>query len=209
MNRHITLAIAAALGCAAAAHAQTQTAQDTTAPPPAQSASQTDAQDTTSPSSASSRHQRDTTGKTEAQEAAPAAAGPDPNDASSPHQRAATRTAEAGAGHGMTSISAGMGVQSAAGESIGTVKDVVPNASGQPGYVLIATGAGTRTAVPYSTVSSMIRNGKIVLDRARLEAAPQVQDSQLQDRADTRWQKQADQYWNGSGATRPGEPRER
>ena len=208
MNRRIALAIAAALGLAGAASAQTQPAQTPDSATPAASPEQTTpqpaAQDSTSPSSASSPHQRDTTGKTDTQEAAPAS-GADPRAAASPHQRAATRTAAA---DGTSSVTAGMGVQTAAGESIGTVQDVVPNASGQPGYVLIATASGTRTAVPYSTVSSMTRNGKIVLDRARLEAAPQVQDSQLQDRSNTRWQKQADQYWNGS-RMRSAAPRDR
>jgi hypothetical protein len=90
-----------------------------------------------------------------------------------------------------------MPVQTPAGEPLGTVRDIVPNASGDPGYVLITAPSGRKTAVPYFTVQSVTRNGSILLDRARLEGAPQVTDSQLLNPSDTRWQKQADSYWNG------------
>jgi hypothetical protein len=99
-------------------------------------------------------------------------------------------------------ISAGMPVQTAAGEPLGTVRDVVPDATGAPGYVLITTPTGGKTALPYSTVASLTREGSIVLDRARLQGAPRVEDSQLLNPSDTRWKKQADQYWNGRGAAR-------
>jgi hypothetical protein len=94
-------------------------------------------------------------------------------------------------------VSAGMPVQTTSGELLGIVRDVLPNASGEPGYVLITTPTGGKTAVPYSTASVMTRNGTIVLDRARLEGAPRIQDSQLQNPSDTSWQKKVDQYWNG------------
>jgi len=94
-------------------------------------------------------------------------------------------------------VSAGMPVQTASGEPLGTVRDVVPDATGAPGYVLITIPTGGKTAVPYSTVASLTREGTIVLDRARLQGAPRVQDSQLQDPSDTRWKTQADHYWSG------------
>jgi hypothetical protein len=110
----------------------------------------------------------------------------------------ATRMAAAGG-----TVSAGMPVQTVAGEPLGTVRDVVPDSTGAPGYVLITIPTGGKTAVPYSTIASLTREGTIVLDRSRLQGAPRVEDSQLQNPSDTRWKKQADQYWNGRDSPRP------
>ncbi len=114
--------------------------------------------------------------------------------------RTVTRMAAAG------TVTAGMRVQTPAGEALGTVRDIVPSASGDPAYVLITTPTGKKTAVPYATVQSVTRNGSIVLARARLEGAPQVKDSQLQNSSDTGWQKQADRYWNGRDSIPPAHP---
>jgi hypothetical protein len=97
----------------------------------------------------------------------------------------------------MTGVSAGTVVQTPAGESLGTVKDIVPNSnSGQPDFVLIATRAGT-AAVPYATVVPLFHDGHIVLERPRLEGAPRISEDQLQDRDRTsaEWKKQANRYW--------------
>lgn len=95
----------------------------------------------------------------------------------------------------MSGVSAGTVVQSPGGESIGTVKDIVPNSNtGQPDYVVIATRTGT-TAVPYSAVVPLFHDGHIVLDRARLESSPRVSASQLQDNGSAEWKKKADRYW--------------
>jgi len=112
------------------------------------------------------------------------------------------RLAEAGPAKGPASVTAGMPVQSGQGEPIGTVRDVVPNQLGDPGYVLITTPKGGRTAVPYSTAAPTIHRGTIVLDRSRLEHAPQVKDSELQDPNNTRWQLEADRYWSEQNSTR-------
>lgn len=109
-----------------------------------------------------------------------------------------TRMATAG------NVSAGMPVQSTSGEPLGAVRDVVPRASGLPGYVVITLPKGGKTAVPYATAVSTMHNGTIVLDRARLEGAPRVQDSQLRNHSDQSWQKQADQYWSRRGAAPEG-----
>jgi hypothetical protein len=106
-----------------------------------------------------------------------------------------TRMATAG------NVSAGMPVQSTSGEPLGAVRDVVPRrASGRPGYVVITLPKGGKTAVPYATAVSTMRDGTIVLDRARLEGAPRVQDSQLQNHSDHSWERQADEYWSRRGA---------
>jgi hypothetical protein len=93
-------------------------------------------------------------------------------------------------------LSAGSIVQSPAGENIGRIKDIVPDAkTGEPAYIVIATHNGN-TAVPYATIAPMYQSGHVVLDRARLEAAPHVGDAQLRnDNMQAEWKKQADRYW--------------
>jgi PRC-barrel domain len=98
---------------------------------------------------------------------------------------------------GKHNLSAGAIVQSPVGESIGTVKDVVPDPdTGQPIYILVATPSGGSTAIPYSTIAPMISNGRIILDRSRLEGAPRVSDTQLRDKSNKAWQQKAQAYWN-------------
>ncbi|MFL6601314.1 MAG: PRC-barrel domain-containing protein [Steroidobacteraceae bacterium] len=96
----------------------------------------------------------------------------------------------------MGGISAGSIVQNPAGEPIGRVKDIVPNANtGDPAYVVISTRSGS-TAVPYAVIAPMYQDGHIVLDRSRLESAPRVNDSQLrEDDSGAKWKKEADRYW--------------
>lgn len=93
-------------------------------------------------------------------------------------------------------ISAGSVVQNPAGENIGRVKDIVPDAkTGDPAYIVILTQSGT-TAVPYAIIAPMYQDGHVILDRARLESAPKVSEGQLRnDKADAPWKKQANQYW--------------
>lgn len=92
-------------------------------------------------------------------------------------------------------LSAGSIVQSPAGEAIGRVKDIVPDANtGDPAYVVIATRLGS-VAVPYSVIAPMFQGGHVVLDRSRLDTAPRVQDTQLQDKSNATWKKEADRYW--------------
>jgi len=96
----------------------------------------------------------------------------------------------------MGGISAGSIVQSPAGENIGRVKDIVPDAkTGDPAYIVIATRAGS-TAVPYAIVAPMYQNGHVVIDRSRLESAPRVSDTQLRnDEQGAQWKKEANGYW--------------
>jgi hypothetical protein len=95
----------------------------------------------------------------------------------------------------MGGITAGSIVQSPAGEPIGRVRDIVPDANtGEPAYIVISTRSGS-TAVPYPTIAPMFQNGHIVLDRSRLESAPRVSDSQLRDNSGSQWKEQANRYW--------------
>jgi len=134
---------------------------------------------------------------------------PDPTAAATPgtqnpsHSDASTATPaeverQAGLDAQMRGVSAGAAVQSPAGESIGAVKDIVPDPkTGRPAYVLIATHKGPKVAVPYSVVITLVHNGYITLDRSRLERAPQVRDRQLLDQSDTAWRREANRYWSG------------
>jgi hypothetical protein len=97
-------------------------------------------------------------------------------------------------------VSNGMPVQTRSGESLGTVVSVVPGSSGdtQSGYVVIGEssgGGGNATPVPYSAAASHVQNGKLVMERSRLEKAPKIQQSQVQDSSNTSWQSKVDRYW--------------
>jgi sporulation protein YlmC with PRC-barrel domain len=93
-------------------------------------------------------------------------------------------------------VTAGTPVQSTRGESLGTVKDIVPDLnSGRPAYVLIESGKA-RTAVPYSSIVPLVHDGHIVVDRVRLESAPQVREADVQALdAGAHWRREADRYW--------------
>ena len=66
--------------------------------------------------------------------------------------------------------------------------------TGEPAYIVISLRAGN-AAVPYPAIAPMFHDGHIVLDRSKLESAPRVTDSQLQDRRGLEWKQQADRYW--------------
>jgi hypothetical protein len=92
-------------------------------------------------------------------------------------------------------VSAGSIVQSPAGEPIGRVRDIVPDAAtGDPAYVVITTRSGT-TAVPYAVVGPLVQNGHVVLDRSKLDSAPRVKEEQLREKDGASWRKEADRYW--------------
>lgn len=166
-------------------------------------------QQDTGPAAASSPHQRHATRQGSQQEAAPdddSAQGSvsgrtaEAKGASSPHQRQATHMAAAG---GSGEISAGTPVQTRSGESLGTVVDVLPAGAGgatgrsaDKGYVVVAGSGGSARPIPYAVASSMVENGKLVVDRARLEGAPTVQQSQLEDASGRSWHHKADSYWH-------------
>ena len=211
MNRQIVLTVAAALAWTGTAYAQNQAtpAPGAQATPGARNPSTSDPstatpgavdeaappatpppQDTTGARSASSPRQREAVGDSDRS-----------NSKSDQDMSTAGRTRMAAASPSGT-LSAGTKVQSSAGTPLGTVKDIVPKANGQPGYVLITTPSGASAPVPYATIQPMIRNGHIVLDSSRLQGAPTVRDSELLDPANTRWKQQADDYWNGQGAQR-------
>jgi hypothetical protein len=131
------------------------------------------------------------------------------NEAASPEKRSAPgsvlntgqsrthtdtlRTAEAGPAGDWSNMS----VQSASGQSLGSVSQVVRGLNGRKssGYVIVAGSSGESVAVPYPTAHSMVRDGKLVLNRSRFEHAPKVTQEDLRNSADHAWRVKADHYW--------------
>lgn len=194
--RDFTLLAALALG--GAAYAQAPASQQTTPPttPPGQenptlshgySSSSMAPDQEMSPNAAAGEHQREVTPQPGTE--SPMQTNPNPSAASTPHPQEGTRLAEAG-------VASGMAVQSESGRPLGFVVDVLPGAGGaqENGYVVIAgSSGGGATPVPYSTASSMVRNGKLVIDRRQFEHAPRVQQNQLEDQS--AWKDRTDSYW--------------
>jgi hypothetical protein len=141
------------------------------------------------PSSASSPHQRDLTSH-RGSESAPGQNG-DNRSATSAHQRTTLRTAS------LSQPASGMDVQTRTGQPLGTVVNIINDSTGRPGYVVIADTNGHETAVPYGPARQMLQGNAIVMDAQRLEKAPKVPESQLQNSASTEWQGKADSYWSG------------
>jgi hypothetical protein len=201
-----SISMLAALGLACAAYA----AQNPTSPGPADAQvspppASSDSPNTQNPdpAAASSPHQRDVT-KHPGSETAPTES-PDPEKASTPHQKGAVgETPHAGMAGTATKI-VGLEVKSPTGEQLGSVIDVTMDASRQPEYAVISTGNDTATAVPYSAVASMIQGDKVVMDRTRLQNSPQVAQSELRDKANSKWRADADKYWS-EGALRTASP---
>lgn len=112
----------------------------------------------------------------------------------------ALRMAEAGPAAGGHSWS-NMAVESASGQSLGSVSKVIPGLNGRKssGYVVVSGANGMSVPVPYRTAHSMVRDGKLVLSQSRFEHAPQVTQEDLQNTADHAWRIKADHYWRQHG----------
>lgn len=198
--RSIAMLVALALTGAAYA-AQTPPPADAQATPPTQDEPPT--QQNPDPQGASSPHQRDAT-KHPTDETSPNES-PDPSAASTPHQKGAVgETPHAGMAGGAGKV-VGMQVQSPTGEALGSVIDVTMDAQHMPEYAVVSTGTDTMTAVPYSAVASMIKGDKVIMERMRLENSPQVAQSELRDKANSKWRADADRYWS-AGAIRSATP---
>lgn len=91
----------------------------------------------------------------------------------------------------------GLPVESAAGEQLGSVVDIVRSKSGKPTYAVVAIDTDT-TAVPYDEALGMVRNEKVIMSPARLSAAPKVKQSEWLDESHTAWRKESDRYWGNT-----------
>lgn len=192
--RHLSIAaaVAAALGLASLASAQ--------APAPTNPADAQEAEQSTpspDPSAASSPHQRDVT-RTPATETAPNP-NPEPDAASTPHQQGAVGDTPRDNVAGLPSI-VGMDVKSPTGEMLGNVVTVVASTTGR--YAIISTGNDTATAVPYEAVAPLVSEGRIVMDKTKLQNSPQVAQADLHDKANTKWRQEAETYWAGQSPGR-------
>jgi hypothetical protein len=91
----------------------------------------------------------------------------------------------------------GLPVESAKGEQLGSVVDIVRDKSGKPTYAVVAIDTDT-TAVPYDTALGMVRNGKVVMSQTKLASAPKVKQSEWLDQNHTAWRAQSDRYWSNT-----------
>ena len=92
-------------------------------------------------------------------------------------------------------IGTGMHVRSQTGDLLGNVASIVPGESNHEGYVVIASANGMATPVPYSAASAMVQNETVVVNKARFDQAPKVQQYQGEDVTRATWEKKADSYW--------------
>jgi hypothetical protein len=77
---------------------------------------------------------------------------------------------------------------------LGKVVDVVFDAKSQPAFVVISSG-GSATAVPFAVASSMMAEDKMVVDQARLKAAPKVKQGEWRSDSSSSWKQEATRYW--------------
>ena len=147
-------------------------------------------------------------------ETQPNTASPDPNAASSPHQRDAVQgpagANERAAGKEKQMAGAtkpqdelvGLPVETSAGQSLGSVVDIVRDKAGTPTYAVVAIDNDT-TAVPYDTATAMIHNGKVIMSQAKLSGAPKVKQSEWLDQTSSSWRTQSDRYWGNTRTASP------
>jgi hypothetical protein len=124
---------------------------------------------------------------------------PDPADApTSPNAHERGKAAETPQGNESAESPKIVGLQvvSHTGQALGSVIDVIVDDSKQPEYAVISTGNDTITAVPYRAATSMIKDGKLVMDRSKLENSPQVAQIELHDKSNSKWRADSDRYWN-------------
>jgi hypothetical protein len=179
-------AVEPATGQAAAAAAQSAPPGNTAAAPPAGTPDQGNAATYPSPTSPGN--------------AASPAQSADPQAAARQHRREAMRTAAASGNTG--SINPGMALQTKAGQSAGSVVEVVRQASGRPAYVVIDDGSGRHKAITYEAARLMVHGNSLIVDTQRLQGAPVVPADAAARKSPAEWQGQADRYWStaaGSG----------
>ena len=116
---------------------------------------------------------------------------PELNGASTAPRQSSTRVAAAVPG----AIPTGMQVRSETGDLLGNVASTVPSKSNPEGYVVIASPNGVATPVPYSAAKAMVQNDTVVVNKARFEQAPKVQQYQSEDHTRAAWEQKADSYW--------------
>lgn len=222
MNTLRTLRMLSAVGLLAAS-AQALAAQD--AAPQVPPSTQTEPNRSPDPNAASSPHQRDVTGQEQTDrtgkgiDEAPPTQNPDPSGATSPHQqdtvkgpegateRAAGKDKEMAGDTKPKDKLVGLIVETPAGEPIGSVVDIVRDDDGMPTHVIIAMDTDT-TAVPYATATSMVRDGKVVMNQQRLAGAPKVKQTEWLEETGSKWRTDSNRYWGNTRTASQGDENE-
>jgi len=101
----------------------------------------------------------------------------------------------------------GMRVETPAGVRLGTVKDVVVDAYGQPIYAIVAYGGmmglGSKyAAIPWLTVAEMLQSDRLRVEQVQLQNAPALRGAKPES-ANRTWRHEADAYWRGKVAMGP------
>ena len=170
MKMTYLLASVAALALASAAYAQ---AQQDPKPTETDSTSQ-QTSGSSDPAAASSPAQRSSTSSKVPE--ASTEGSPEASSAATPHQRDVVSGKDGSAASASSKLDTeitGMKVETPAGESIGEVKSVLHDSDGRATYAVISYGT-KHTAVPWATVSPMIKGDKLLMDRTLLEQAPVI-----------------------------------
>ena len=124
----------------------------------------------------------------------------------------------------------GMSVVSRDGSPLGAVKDIIFDRQGQATHVVVAYGGeppigppeapdtanpesspdGKLTAMPWDAAMASIKDGRLVLDSAKLQEAPSFRPGEWPNLDDQGWSNTADDYWRkvvrANVAAHPGAP---
>jgi hypothetical protein len=104
---------------------------------------------------------------------------------------------------GAAPVVVGLSVETPTGEPLGSVIEIVADAStGTPLFAVI-TSEGTSTAVPYTAAAAMVQGDALVMERERLASAPKVDQGEWRQAGD--WTGESSGYW-GEGETRTATP---
>ncbi|HEX8756414.1 MAG TPA: PRC-barrel domain-containing protein [Steroidobacteraceae bacterium] len=104
-----------------------------------------------------------------------------------------------------------MTVVSGDGSPVGEVKDVIFDRQGRATHLVISSSAdGKLTAMPWDAALAIIKDGKLVLDGAKLQGAPSFRPDAWPNLDDPHWSAKADAYWRkavrAAIAAHPGNP---
>jgi hypothetical protein len=96
------------------------------------------------------------------------------------------------------------------GADLGEVSAVVGDQRGYARYAIVSHGGimglrVKRTAIPWATVESALRDGKLIMDRSQLESAPVLSDDMTPTISSGSWSREADGYWSGKIPSRTDE----
>lgn len=165
----------------------------------------------------------------------PATSAQEASTPSAPQASASQPKADASADESMpaerrASTLIGMVVVSADGSAVGVVKDIIFDRQGRATHMVIAYGAeprtgpaempddgkpasnsaGKLTAMPWDAALASIKDGRLVLDSAKLQGAPSFTPGTWPNLDDPGWSASTDTYWRkvvrAAIAAHPGNP---